>query len=143
ELNKVTGTKAADEKFLTLIRDGEGTRKLLAVASRMAKDKEQPFNVNATIILARAAHVLRRSEVAEQFYRLNIQQAVKLLSSERIAQAYEGLASLYLGNKKYAECEKLCKEFLSIDDDEVIDAKKPAMLRVMLTAQAKGGESDK
>jgi tetratricopeptide (TPR) repeat protein len=143
ELNKVTGTKAADEKFLTLIRDGEGTRKLLAVASRMAKEKEQPFNVNATIILARTAHVLRQSEVAEQFYRLNIQQAVKLLSGERIAQAYEGLASLYLGNKKYAECEKLCKEFLSIDDDEVIDAKKPAMLRVMLTAQAKGGESDK
>jgi tetratricopeptide (TPR) repeat protein len=144
ELNKVTGTKAADEKFISLLRDAEGTRKLLAVASRMAKEKDQPFNVNATIILARAAHFFKQPEVAEQFYRLNKDQAVKLLSGERVTQAYEGLASLYLANKKYAECEKLCREFLGIDEgDDAIDRKKPTILRVMLTAQAKGGDADK
>jgi tetratricopeptide (TPR) repeat protein len=145
ELNKLTGTKAATEKFVVLARDAEGTRKLLAVASRMAKEKNQPFNINATLVLAKVAHFLKQVEISEQFYRLNIQQAVKLVSGEKLAQSYEGLANLYLANKKYAECEKLCKEFIGLDieGDEVIENKKPAMLRHLLLAQAKAGDVDK
>jgi tetratricopeptide (TPR) repeat protein len=145
ELNKVTGTKAATDRLITLIKDPEGTKKLLQTASRMAKEKDQPFNINATMVLAKAAHFLKQVDVSEQFYRLNIQQAVKLVNSEKLVQSYEGLADLYLGNKKYAECEKLCREFLGleIEDDQVIEGKKPALLRKMLQAQAKAGSVEK
>jgi tetratricopeptide (TPR) repeat protein len=145
ELNKITGTKAADEKFIALIKDAEGTKKLLQTASRMAKEKDQPFNINATFVLASTANRLKQVEISEQFYRLNIQQAVKLVSSEKLVLSYEGLAGLYIGNKKYAECEKLCREFLAleIEDDNLIDRKKPTMLRLMLLAQAKAGDVDK
>src|SRR6516225_9490076 len=147
ELNRITGDDAQSGKIIALLKDVEETKKLLAVASRMVKDKEkekdEPFNINATFILARAAHGLKQVEISEQFYKLNVQQALKLLSGEKIGRAYTGLMDLYLANKKYADCEKLCREFLGIEGDEGIDRIKPGVLRRLILVLAKEDEVDK
>src|ERR1700676_4604736 len=52
-LNEITGEDAELGKIFELIEDGVHTKPLLEEAAKMAKDKDQPFNVNATLILAR------------------------------------------------------------------------------------------
>src|SRR5262245_32695716 len=38
ELNKITGTKAVNEKLVALVKDPEGSKQLLKSASQMAKE---------------------------------------------------------------------------------------------------------
>src|SRR5437660_7770155 len=59
KLNDVTGDEATDAALKDLLKEPANTKKLLAVAAKMAKEKDQPFKVNATIILAKAAHAVR------------------------------------------------------------------------------------
>jgi pentatricopeptide repeat protein len=143
QLNRLTGTGPINGETLALLEDPAGTKKLLAVAVPMAKEKDQPFNLNATYILARAAHGLKDSAAAETFYRLNADQALKLQSGQQLGQAYSGLIQLLYDNKKFAEVEKICKEFLELNAEESVDRFKPAILRRMILAMAKQGQVDK
>src|SRR5262249_25005076 len=102
ELNDVTGSDPAKAKILAFVTDVAATKRLLATAARMAKEKDQPFNVNATYILAETATYLKNSETAKLFYRLNIDQAVKIGSGSKITQAYGGLIALCMSDRKYA-----------------------------------------
>jgi tetratricopeptide (TPR) repeat protein len=149
-LNQVTGAGAVKGEIRTLTENPAGTRKLLALATRMAKEKPQPFAFNATIILASAGEKLKDTEAAETFYRLHADQALKLLSAEGLTHAYCGLDKEYGGlivmlynNKKYAECEKACREFLGleVEGDEAVDRLKPIVLRRLITALAKKGDT--
>ena len=67
------------------------TKKLLTVAFKIAKEKDQPFNRNATFLLAMAAENAKEIEISAHFYRLNAAQSLKLLSERGIANAYLGL----------------------------------------------------
>src|SRR5438045_8830581 len=59
KLNEVTGDDPILGQIVTLLEDKDNTKKLLAVALKMAKekakDKDPLFNINATYILARTA----------------------------------------------------------------------------------------
>jgi tetratricopeptide (TPR) repeat protein len=143
ELNNITGGDPVKGEIVTLVKDEARTKRLLATAARMAKEKEQPFNVNATYILAATAHLLKDLDTAQMFYRLNLDQAVKMSSGSRMSQAFGGLIELLLGNGKYAECEKVCKEFLDLDGDESVEKLKPAVLRRMIVAMARQDHFDK
>src|SRR4051794_34743419 len=59
-LNEITGTDPFQRKLEELARDAkkEPTRKLLALAVKMSKEKPQPFNRNVTFLLARVAEYL-------------------------------------------------------------------------------------
>jgi tetratricopeptide (TPR) repeat protein len=118
KLNDVTGEDATKAKTVELLRDTDGTKKLLETAKAMLKEKEQPFNVNATLILARAAHGLRQYDTSERFYRTNLNQALKLQSAPKIGAAYNGLSQMLFEAKKYAECQKVCQELLEMEADE-------------------------
>src|SRR5207248_1483745 len=87
KLNLVTGEDPIRGMTLTLLEDKDGTRKLLTAAHKLAKeqpkDKPPVFNVNASWILARAAHQLKEVEVAEFFYRQNATLSLKLYSSKK------------------------------------------------------------
>src|SRR5438067_11474266 len=69
QLNEITGQDAILGQLVALLDDRakDSTRKLLKVAHKMAldrdkeKDKDPVFNINATLILARAAHGLQDS----------------------------------------------------------------------------------
>src|SRR5262245_53827168 len=73
KLNDVTGDDPIKGKIEALDKDPAHTKKLLAVAVPMAKEKEQPFNYNACYILASTAHDLKEYDAAQTFYRLAAQ----------------------------------------------------------------------
>jgi tetratricopeptide (TPR) repeat protein len=145
ELNEVTGTDPMAGKIRTLADKPEDAKKLLAVALGMTKekDKTQPFNFNAAYILARTAHLIKELETSQAFYRICMEQALKLQSGMKMSQAYDGLISLLSQQKKYAEAEKLCKEFLEVEsDDNVVARMKLVVFERMLQALAKQDKYD-
>src|SRR5437016_981939 len=54
-LNNVTGEDPIKGEIQALVDDAAGTRQLLAVATKMAGEKPQPFNYNGAFVLAQAA----------------------------------------------------------------------------------------
>src|SRR4051812_30960353 len=71
ELNRITGADPLRGVMLELAKDESGTKQLLAVAAKMAKEKPQPFNRNATYLLAVLAENAKDVETSALFYRLN------------------------------------------------------------------------
>jgi tetratricopeptide (TPR) repeat protein len=144
-LNEITGSAPMRGRLLALMEDSAGTKKLLGVAKRMTKEKPQPFNRNATLLLALAAENLKDVETSATFYRIHGVQSLKLVSARGVATSYGGLIQLYFDNKKYADCEKMCRELLGIesDEDDAIEELKPAVIRRLILTIAKQGQFDR
>ena len=142
-LNDITGSDAMTGKIIALLKDKTGTTKLLAAALKLAKEKEktkeQPFNVNATWILARSAAGLKQFDAAEYFYRQHANQSLQLGSSTKFVRTYTALIDLLLSNKKYAEAEKVCREFLE-SGDEGAQRYKMLVLRRLVQTQSRMGK---
>src|SRR5205085_2796575 len=96
KLNDVTGEDATKAAIQSLLKSPTNTKKMIAVAAKIVKEKEkdQPFEVNATYILAHAAQGVRDYEAAETFYKLFGQQAGELKSVSKMVQAYLGMSGL-------------------------------------------------
>ena len=146
KLNEITGDNAIRGQIIMLLDDQPSAKKLLAVAAKMAKENEQPFNVNATLILATVARAVKDIDASEKFYRLNAEQAKKLKSGQKLSQAYLGLTGLFYENKKYDQCEKLCQEFLEFIESKPAQAMRTRgeadILERMILAIAKQGRVD-
>ncbi len=145
ELNDVTGADPMRGKLVELMKDEAGTKKLLAVASKMVKQKPQPFNRNATLLLAMAADSIKDVNTSATFYKLNAVQALRLVSERGLAQAYEGLIQMYYANGKYAESERACRELLGIEGDEdgELQDLKPRVLRQLVMIIARQGNYER
>lgn len=142
-LNDVTGEDPTTGKIVSLLESPAHSKKLLAVATKLAKEKDQPFQINATYILARTAHGLREIEAGELFYRLNAEQALKLRDGPRLGRAYQGLSGLLFEARKFAESEKVCRELLEIPvDDRSLSQAKSTALRRLIMALAKQNKVD-
>jgi tetratricopeptide (TPR) repeat protein len=142
-LNDVTGEEPITATIVELLEDENNSKKLIALAMEMVKAKDQPFNINATWILARTAHGLKDAVASEKFYRLHIEQALKLESGQKLAQGFTGLIQLLFENKKFEESEKVCQEFLELDAGDAVERRKPLILRQMILIIARQGEIDK
>jgi Tfp pilus assembly protein PilF len=138
-LNEVTGDEPIHGQILALLNDPAGTKKLLPTALAMAKEKEQQFNYTGAYIVARAAHRLKEVDPAQAFYRIAAERALQLGSSQKLLQAYGGLIDMLYENKKFAESEKVCKEFLELKEDGV-QTMQMLMARQLIRAQAKQGK---
>ncbi len=147
KLNDITGDDAVNAKVRELFKNPEGTKKLLDVALKMAKEKEQPFNVNATLILARVAGALKQYDTSEYFYRKNVTQAVNLQSAPKIGAAYTGLTAILFDSRKYAACLEVCQSFMELEIDKQIDQDleiyKVRVLRTMILSLVRMKEVDK
>jgi tetratricopeptide (TPR) repeat protein len=141
-LNEITGDDSIRGEIVMLLDDAPGSKKLLAVAAKMVKEKEQPFNINATFILAATARGLKDLETSEKFYRLNAEQAKKLESGDKLSRAYLGLTGLLTENKKYEECEKLCKEILEQMGGRAKLGQQFPYLQRMVLAMVKQGRTE-
>jgi tetratricopeptide (TPR) repeat protein len=117
-LNDITGEDPLNGQYRALLADTDGTKPLLATALAMTKDKDQPFNYNAAFILARVAEESKDLKAGRAFYRICIDQAVKLQSGERLAQAYGGLIELLYNHKRFEESAKVCQELLEMKTDD-------------------------
>jgi tetratricopeptide (TPR) repeat protein len=144
KLNDVTGDDPIKGKIeaLTKADNVAHTKKLLAVAVPMAKEKEQPFNYNACYILAVAAHDVKEYDAAQTFYRLAAQQALAIKSGRKISESYYGLVTLLNETKKFEEAEKLCREFIEMEGDDTLDRTKIVMIRRLVVSLAKQGKFD-
>jgi tetratricopeptide (TPR) repeat protein len=147
KLNELTGDDASLGKVFEFVEEGRGAKTLLQEAAKMAKDKgkDQPFNVNATLVLAQTAELLRESDVAETFYRIHIDQTLQLMSWEKLGKGYTGLIKTLYQARKFEESEKVCQEFLAINDRDKPSLRmiKPGVLRQMVLIMGKEGKTDK
>jgi len=139
-LNEITGTDPLQGALNGMLAKPEQTKKLLAVALKMSKQKPQPFNRNASYVLAIAAENLKQIDISAAFYRIYALQSLKVYSERGVAAAYVGLIQMYTDNKRYADSEKVCKEFLELKGDDNIQRFKMLVLRRMVLAQAKQGK---
>jgi tetratricopeptide (TPR) repeat protein len=146
ELNDLSGNDPMRGQLKELLDDEpQWTKKLLAAAYRMAKQKPQPFNQNAAFLLAMLAEHKKEVKISAHFYRLSAAQSMKLGSERGTALAYLGLIQTYLENQMFAQVEKACKEALAMEGDEFGDLElaRPAILRNMVTAIARQGDPDR
>jgi len=142
-LNDITGDDPIEGQVKDLVADPAGTKKLLVVAVKMAKEKEQPFNFNGAYILASAARQLKDLESGQVLYRVCANEALKLRSTDKMAEAYLGLCELLMEHKKYDEEVKVCQEVLEIPDpDGHLGGLKGLVWRQMVRSKAKQGKTD-
>jgi tetratricopeptide (TPR) repeat protein len=134
QLNSITGQDAIGGKILELVNDKTTAKKLVAEAVKMAKEDEQPFNYTGAYILARASHALKEHDNSLVFYKVCVDQAVKLKSGQKLVQVYDGLISLYMDTKKFDEAVKACRAFLEIKGDERMEQIKPFVMEQMILA---------
>jgi tetratricopeptide (TPR) repeat protein len=142
-LNALTGDEAIKGELKQILAKPVEAKKLVGAAMKMRKEKPQPFKPNATMVLAVVAEQLKSHDAAETFYRLHAEQSLQLLSGKGLGFAYSGLIRILYDTKRYAEVEKVCREFLEMDGDEQITQRKPAILERMILAMAKQGETGK
>jgi tetratricopeptide (TPR) repeat protein len=141
-LNEVTGTEPMDAQVRLLLQDKDKSKKLLEVAARMARGKDQPFNYNAAFVLARVAQEVHDLDTAEVMYRVCVTSATKLQSGQKMASSFGGLIDLYFENKKFDKTVKLCREFLELKGDPTVERLKPAVIERMVQAMARQGKID-
>jgi len=140
-LNTITGNDPVEGEIAVLVKNGTQTKKLLQKA-RAAVAKSPCFNYNALYILARAAHQLKDAEDAEHFYRLSIQEALKLESGQKTAQSLGGLIDMFYENEQYDQTVKTCQDFLDIEGSESVDRFKPAVVERMVHALTRADKAD-
>jgi tetratricopeptide (TPR) repeat protein len=112
KLNEITGAEVlrSEQKKLLKKENKDAAKKLVAEAARMAAEKPQLFNYNATLILGAVAFGVKDYRAAETFYRLHLDQAKQLRSATGLMTAYEGLINSASAKRKYSQVEKWCAE---------------------------------
>src|SRR5262249_22540697 len=102
---------------------------------------------NGAYILAQAAHQQKDLETATAFYRVCIDQSVKLISGKKLAQSYEGLIDLFTQQRKYEDAVKACLEFLELPEDanlmKPVRDLRGAVHRTLIQCLARAGQYDK
>ncbi len=127
DLNKVTGTEAMQGALKDIVDDKDGSKKLIAAALPLTKEKKEALSYNAALVLALAAAEMKDMTKSEAFFRICMEKAAKLQSPRRLLQAYGGLIDLFYDNKRYDDSARICQELLELKTDDG----KP---RIVLTA---------
>jgi tetratricopeptide (TPR) repeat protein len=128
DLNKVTGKSIIEALPVAMPANSNEAKKLLADALAVAKEKDQPLNYNAAIILGRLAVDAKDLAGAEVFYRIAMVQAAKLQSATNLVESYGGLIDGYIEAKKYADAGRICKELVDLKTG---DGKRRVVLRIV------------
>ena len=145
KLNRVDTEEAQTAKLRDLVKDKDRAKKAVTLAARMQKaekGRDKPFDFGASIILARAAHIVKDYPTAEYFYTHCAETATRLESGEKMLQAYDGLIDLNWDQKKYQEVVDICERFVEIKGPKEVDNAKPFVLERLIQAKAKQGNHD-
>ncbi|MBM3983067.1 MAG: tetratricopeptide repeat protein [Planctomycetes bacterium] len=117
KLNSITGDDAQRSKLSALVKDKDKAKKLALEAGKMlkeAKGKDNPFNYNGGLMVARLASFTKQYDVAEPFFESLIENATKIKSGSKIVTAYNGLVGMYYDQKKFALAAETCEKFLDL-----------------------------
>jgi tetratricopeptide (TPR) repeat protein len=141
-LNNLTGNDTIEGEIKVLVKDKDGTKKMLVAAVKILKEKDQPLNYNAAYILGRCAEQLKDLDNSETFYRFCTDEATKLQSGQKLADSFGRLIDLYYTSKKFDKAVKLCQEFLELKGNDSVKQLKPAVMERMIQALARDGKTD-
>lgn len=145
KLNSLSTEDAQKDKLRALAKDKDKAKKLVAEAAKMlkeAKGKDNPFNFNGGMIVARLAHFNKQYDIAEPFYEAMLENATKIKSGTKMVDAYEGLIDLYWEMKKYAQVSETCQKFVDDMGPEEYENAKPFILERLVQSTAKEGKFD-
>lgn len=117
QLNKLTGSAPMTGALKNLQADAKRTKLLLASALSLTKEPGK-LSFNGAMVLALAAADLKDLKTSETFFRVCIDQAVKLQSANKLLQAYGPLIDIYFDNKQYEQSARLCREILELKTDD-------------------------
>ena len=137
KLNNVTGTAPAQDRLKAIMADKEAAKRLVDAGLPLTKEKEK-LSYNAALILALVAADLKDMPATEAYFRVCIQQAIKLNSVTKTYQSLIGLVEVFYENKKYDESARLCQEFLKFEDD----GKERTIVRVIRNPRTGDAEFD-
>jgi len=144
KLNSVATEEAQTAKLRSLVKDREKAKKAVAEAAKMmkeAKDKdEKPFNINGTLIIGRAAHIIKDYDTAEKFYEREADLATKIKSGKKILNAYENLIDLYFDAKRYSEAIEKCEQIMDMTEPQEVVEAQPIIIGQMILAKARLGK---
>lgn len=140
-LNDITGNDPIEGQIKILLDDPDGSKKLLATAKTMAKEKKQPFSYNAAYVLARVALQMKDIDGCQVFLLVCKDQAVQLQSGRKLIQSFGALIELLYEQKKYDEAVKFCREFVEMTGNETVDRLKPAVMEKMIQSLARQGKT--
>ena len=112
ELNQLTGKDMLQAKLKWLLTHPAESKKVLAAALPLAKEKPGSINFNAALILARVARFQKDLPACETFYRFCMQDAIKMFSETQLFESYGGLSEAFFENRKFAESARVCKDIL-------------------------------
>ena len=118
---QITGEDAELGKIFELIEDAGHTKPLLAEAVKIAKEKDQPFNVNATLILARTAQLLRQTDDSATSSTSSTSTRRRSSKAPReSAKGYSGLIKTLYDGGKYEDSDKACEDFLAFKGEPAV-----------------------
>lgn len=117
QLNRLTGTDPLSGALKALTEDPKQTKQLLTKMLPLAKESDK-LSFNGAMVLALAAADQKDLKASETFFRVCIDQAVKLQSANKLLQAYGPLIDIYFDNKQYDQSARLCKELLELKTDD-------------------------
>jgi DNA-binding SARP family transcriptional activator len=112
-LNNLTGGTSIKAEIKALTAKPDEGKQVLAAATEMAKQKEQPFNYNAALVLGTASTQLKDVSAARTFFLICLDQAIKLKSDSKVEASYAGLTGVsktLAADKKPQESEALWKD---------------------------------
>lgn len=144
KLNNATTEDIQNAKFRALLKDRAKAKKAVAEAAKMMKEAkdEKPFNYNGTLIIGRAAHVLKEYDTAEKFYEYQIELANKVKSGKKILDAYDSLIGLYSDAKRYDEAVETCEKVLDMVAPKEVAEAKPFIIAQLIQIKARQGKTD-
>ncbi len=146
--NQVTGTNAI-ESVVTKLAAEKDVKDQIKAAATLVKEKQTPFTVNALLVLAQLAQTTKQYEEGAGFLRAYITKSVELKSPAKILLGYSNLIEFLFQARKYADCEKTCREFLEFqyegeeEEATTINRAKAEYLRVMIQCQARQGDGSR
>lgn len=141
-LNEITGEAPLRGQLKALHDDPAGSKKLLAVAAKMVKEKPQPFNYNAALLLSKVALKQKDHAAAADFLKVCVAEANTLKSGTKLGQAYGDLIAVYYDSGKYDEAVKVCQELLEMPADENTRNLIFFAWETMIQALARAGKTD-
>jgi tetratricopeptide (TPR) repeat protein len=117
-LGDISGDDALRGRLLSLLEKPDHAKKLIAAGRAILKAKDHQLAYNSAYLLAQTAGERKDFKSSEAFYRVCMDQAVKLHSTHKVLQSYGGLIDVYYDNKKYAECARVCQELIELKTDD-------------------------
>jgi tetratricopeptide (TPR) repeat protein len=168
KLGQVTGDSTYEAQLGAFLKDRDRGKELVAAGLKMAKAKDPGLTYTAAMILGQMAGELKDYEACENLFRVCMDQAVKLYSTQKILQSYGDLIDVLYDAKKYAQAVRVCQELLELKtsdatprkfffivadqfgdfgfqedpDFDLTQSVRPAIHQMMIQALAKEGKYD-